>query len=105
MQNLLSARTPIMRYGCWLLFGGILFLYLNLFRHALIDDAFITLRYVKTLLTSGTWGFFPGTIANSATSPLNVLLLAGVSLFLGPTVHAAVALYFIVLLFTSMLLV
>lgn len=105
MQNLLSARTPIMRYGVWLLFGGILFLYLNLFRHALIDDAFITLRYVKTLLTSGTWGFFPGTIANSATSPLNVLLLAGVSLFLGPTVHAAVALYFIVLLFTSMLLV
>ena len=95
----------ILRYGIWLLFGGILFLYLNLFQNALIDDAFITLRYVKTLLSSGTWGFFPGTVANSATSPLNVLLLAGLSLVLGPTVHAAVGLYFIVLLGAAILLV
>ena len=82
-----------------------MFLYLNLFRNALIDDAFITLRYVKTLLSSGTWGFFPGIVANSATSPLNILLLTGVSLFLGPTVHAAVGLYFIALLCTAILLI
>lgn len=105
MRNLFPVRQPILRYGVWLIFGGCLFLYLNLFRNALIDDAFITLRYVKTLLTSGTWGFFPGTVANSATSPLNILLLAGVSLFLGLTVHAAVVLYWITLLSTTILLV
>jgi len=52
------------------------FTYLMVLRTALIDDAFITLRYAKTLLKSGTWGFYPGHISNTATSPLNVLLLA-----------------------------
>ena len=56
-----------------------LFCYLSLFQQALIDDAFITLCYAKTLLHSGTWGFYPGHISNTATSPLNVLLLAAVS--------------------------
>lgn len=105
MRKLFSSRTPILSYGVWLVFGGLVFLYLNLFRNALIDDAFITLRFVKTLLSSGTWGFFPGTVANSATSPLNILLLAGVSLFVGPTLHAAVWLYLIALLGTAILLV
>jgi hypothetical protein len=79
----------------WLLFGIFVYFYLHLFKNALIDDAFITLRYVKTLLISGTWGFFPGFIANSATSPLNVILLTVISLFAGPTVEAALWLYLV----------
>ena len=59
------------------------FFYLLLIRTALIDDAFITLRYAKTLLQSGTWGFYPGHISNTATSPLNVLLLALFSIATG----------------------
>ena len=90
-------QRPIIKYGVWLLFGIFLYGYLSFFRNALIDDAFITLRYVKTLLISGTWGFFPGVIANSATSPLNVLLLTFASLFTGPTISAALWLYLICL--------
>jgi hypothetical protein len=56
--------------------AGFLVWYLHLFKHALIDDAFITLTYVKTLTGAGTWGFFPGHLANTATSPLNVILLS-----------------------------
>jgi hypothetical protein len=44
----------------------------------LIDDAFITLTYVRTL-GDGTWGMFHDRMANTATSPLNVLLTAAVS--------------------------
>lgn len=98
MKNTVSLRSSVVEYGVWLFSGIFLFFYLNLFRNALIDDAFITLRYVKTLLTSGTWGFFPGVVTNSATSPLNVLLLSVISLFTGPTVNAAIWLYLICLL-------
>src|SRR5262245_66323254 len=55
-------------------------LYLSLFRDSLIDDAFITLSYARSLVTSGTWGFYPGHVSNTATSPLNVMLLALASL-------------------------
>src|SRR5215468_4634760 len=51
-------------------------LYLSLFRGTLIDDAFITLSYARSLVTSATWGFYPGHVSNTATSPLNVMLLA-----------------------------
>ena len=54
----------------------IIHFYLSFFENALIDDAFITMQYAKTLLESGTWGFFPNHVSNSATSPLNVILLA-----------------------------
>jgi hypothetical protein len=43
---------------------------------ALADDGYITLAYAKTLAFHGTWGMVPHHPANSATSPLNVLLLA-----------------------------
>lgn len=65
-----------------------LYFYLNLFANALTDDAFITLRYVKTLLNTGTWGFLPGYVTNAVTSPLNVFLLALTGVFLGPTINA-----------------
>lgn len=44
---------------------------------ALIDDAYITLDYARTLAQHGRWALEPGYPANTATSPLNVLLLAG----------------------------
>ena len=73
-----------------LLFACLLYFYLRLFKNALIDDAFITLDYVRNLLRSGTWGFFPGHVANTATSPLNVILLALTSLVTGSIVESPI---------------
>lgn len=42
---------------------------------ALVDDAYITLTYGRTLGLHGEWGLVPGYESNTATSPLNVLLL------------------------------
>lgn len=44
---------------------------------ALVDDAYITLGYARTLGLHGGWGVYPGLPANTATSPLNVLLTGG----------------------------
>jgi hypothetical protein len=53
----------------------------------LIDDSYITLSYARNLAEHGHWGLISSETANSATSPLNVFLLAGsmrvVSLFGG----------------------
>ena len=68
------------------------FLYLNLFRNALVDDSFIVLRYVKTILQSGTWGMLPGYTANTATSPLNVLLLVLITFLVKSEIYAVVIL-------------
>jgi hypothetical protein len=40
------------------------------------DDAYITLGYAKNVAFHGTWGVLPGVSANTASSPLNVLLVA-----------------------------
>jgi hypothetical protein len=45
-------------------------------RHGLSDDSFITLDYARTLAEHGQWGMVPGLTSNTATSPLNVWLLA-----------------------------
>src|SRR4051794_27623484 len=45
-------------------------------QYSLIDDAYITLAYAKQLAFHGNWGMVPDYSANSATSPLNVLLIA-----------------------------
>ncbi|WP_181779437.1 hypothetical protein [Pseudonocardia pini] len=42
---------------------------------SLVDDAYITLTYGRTLGLHGEWGMYPGLPSNTATSPLNVLLL------------------------------
>jgi hypothetical protein len=76
-------------------------IYLALFQDALIDDAFINLRYAKTLLASGTWGFFPGHTANTATSPLVILVLTGLGAVFGVgpgCVRLASALWLLLLL-------
>jgi hypothetical protein len=46
---------------------------------AIVDDAYISLDYARTLAFHGQWGAVPGIPANSATSPLNVLLLAALT--------------------------
>jgi hypothetical protein len=78
--------------------------YLALFSNALTDDAFITLRYVKTLITTGTWGFLPGHVVNAVTSPLNVFLLSFMGIFFGPTIQAVLWLSAFVLACTAFLL-
>jgi hypothetical protein len=67
-----------------------LYFYLRLFVNAIIDDAFITFCYVRTLRGSLTWGFYAGHPTNTATSPLNVIILAVVDLFTGSPLDAAV---------------
>ena len=67
-------------------------LYLQFFREALIDDTFITLQYVRTLRDYGVWGFFPWEVTNTATSPLNVMLTACISLVVPDLVQAALLL-------------
>jgi hypothetical protein len=55
-------------------------------RRALIDDAYITIDYARTLAQHGQWALEPGHQTNTATSPLNVLLLAGLIVLSGAPV-------------------
>lgn len=50
-------------------------------RHHVVDDAYIYLRYVHELLAGHGWSYNPGQTSDAATSPLFVLLLAGIRLF------------------------
>jgi hypothetical protein len=62
-----------------------------LVRGALIDDAYITLSYARTLAEHLHWGLTPFHTANSATSPLNVLLLGAATAALrGPVLALGV---------------
>ncbi|HEY3894168.1 MAG TPA: hypothetical protein VGL88_02245 [Pseudonocardiaceae bacterium] len=59
----------------------------------LIDDAYITIDYARTLAEHGQWALEPGHPSNTATSPLNVLLLAGLIVLSGaPVVSVGVLL-------------
>lgn len=59
----------------------------------LIDDAYISLNYARTLAQHGQWALEPGHQANTATSPLNVILLAGPIVLSGaPVISAGVLL-------------
>ena len=70
---------------------GLLFLVV---RTSLIDDAYITLAYAKNLAMDLHWGLIPQEVANTATSPLNVLLLGALSAVtrIGGGVHPVLAL-------------
>ncbi|PPK97651.1 hypothetical protein CLV92_103186 [Kineococcus xinjiangensis] len=48
-------------------------------RGALIDDAYITLTYARNLAEHGTWGLLSDVPSATATSPLWVLVLAGLT--------------------------
>lgn len=83
----------------WPLHPGVLiavflgvFLYVHAFEPTLIDDTFIQLQYADNLVENGTWGFFPERPANTATSPLNVLLTAAAAWLLPSTVEAGLLL-------------
>jgi hypothetical protein len=63
-------------------------------RRGISDDAYITLAYAKNMALHLHWGLIPSETANTATSPLMVLLLAAVSAVTRVTgdVHPVVAL-------------
>ena len=83
----------------------VLYFYLNLFANALTDDAFITLRYVKTLLNTGTWGFRARLHHQCRHIPIKYIPAGTDWDFLGPTVNAVIWLSACILAFTVMLLV
>jgi hypothetical protein len=74
-------------------------------KDSLIDDAYITLSYAKNLAVHGEWGLVPGMQANSATSPLNVLLLGALTLMtrVSGSAHPVVALGVLTVVATAVL--
>jgi hypothetical protein len=61
-------------------------------RH-MIDDSFITLSYARNLALHGHWGLIELGTSNTATSPMNVLLLAVITFVVRDAVLAAGILY------------
>lgn len=59
----------------------------------LIDDAYITLSYAKNLAFHGNWGLIEHGTANTATSPLNVLAVAALTVVFRDAVFAAGVLF------------
>jgi hypothetical protein len=92
LSSLIALRQiRVARAALWtMVFAGLL-AYARLFRTTYVDDAYITLQYARNLAEHLTWGFLPGRASNTATSPLNVLLLAGFDRVLPGTTVAAVA--------------
>lgn len=76
------------------LIAGVVFAFA---RGTLIDDAYITLDYARNLAFHGHWGLIPAATSNTATSALNVLVLA---LFTAITHNAVVALGIVLVLST-----
>jgi hypothetical protein len=56
--------------------GALALLSFVLVHSSLIDDAYINLSYARNLATSFHWGLIPDVVSNTATSPLNVILIA-----------------------------
>ena len=56
---------------------------------ALIDDSYITLGFVREVALHGHWGLISSRVSNTATSPLNVLVLAAITLATRDPVAAA----------------
>jgi hypothetical protein len=76
-SNPASRGVPVAACGgAGALAGGVLFLVAH---RGLTDDAYITLDYARNLAFHGHWGVIPSLTANTATSPLNVLLLATIT--------------------------
>ncbi|WP_328456000.1 hypothetical protein [Amycolatopsis sp. NBC_00438] len=62
-------------------------------RPHLIDDTFITLSYARNVAFHGHWGLITAETSNTATSPLNVLLLAVLTFVLRDAVLACGVLF------------
>ncbi len=90
MAQTSPAQVPsrLRRVLVWTVVCATLVAYVAVFRQTYIDDAYITLQYARTLATDLTWGFYPGHPANTATSPLNVVVLALAGLPFDQTVDA-----------------
>lgn len=69
-----------------------LWVYVSGFKYCFIDDAFILFKYAHNLFSYGIWGYFPDCIANTATSPLIVLLTGLFSCFIKDIPEAVVLL-------------
>ncbi len=89
-SNNRAPRVSLARLALALLAILGVFAYTSAFRGRYIDDAYIQLQYARQLIEHRTWGFFPGRVANTATSPLNVLLTALFGLFRASLVDAVV---------------
>ena len=72
-NNLIKWGTQIIIY---IVIYVLIYYYLCLFKNTIIDDAFITFNYSKSLKNKLVWGFYGDIISNTATSPLNVILTA-----------------------------
>jgi hypothetical protein len=70
-------------------------------RDVLIDDSYITLAYARTFAEHAVWGMQPQLPGNAATSPLNVLLLAAITVPIGQPVIAAAVLLVVALAVTG----
>jgi hypothetical protein len=57
-------------------------------RRGMIDDAYITLSYARNLAFHGHWGLIKERPSNTATSPLNVILLAALTAVLRDPLRA-----------------
>lgn len=87
--------------------AAFIYLFVSQYKHTLIDDSYINLGYVKNLLSTQTWGMLKGNISNTATSPLNVIMLSIVALFTGANelaviISTATLLFFITYLLSSL---
>ncbi|WP_037345135.1 hypothetical protein [Sciscionella sediminilitoris] len=90
-------RRPGIRHAWWLpvavaVLSALVF---AVAEPTLIDDTYITLSYARNIAFHGHWGLIQDSVANSATSPLNVLLLAALTFVFRNAVVAAGALFVI----------
>src|SRR5262250_2558282 len=73
-------RVPAGRRGSdlrWAVAGALVGAVVFYIAHrGLVDDAYITLSYARNVAEHLHWGMIPAEESNTATSPLNVVLLA-----------------------------
>jgi hypothetical protein len=72
-----------------------------LVHRSLVDDSYITMTYARNLAFHLHWGLVPGETANSATSPLNVLLLAAITVVVRDPILAVGVLFVVTVVLTA----
>jgi len=72
-----------------------------LVHRSLVDDAYITMTYARNLASHLHWGLVVGETANSATSPLNVLLLGAVTVVVRDPVVAVGVVFVVTIVLTA----
>lgn len=75
-------------YLWWAVSGALVGAAMSWVAHrGLVDDAYITLTYARNVAEHLHWGMIPAEESNTATSPLNVMLLAAVTWLISLTGH------------------